>query len=422
MGRTTSLWSVPSFRGLWVANAAVNAARGVGVFTISVAMINVLGASPFEAGLAAPLGSAGPLLFGLFAGVLVDRWGQRRTMLGATWVRMLAYGWAVAAFALGWLAAWQMLVVILVISVADVFSMAAHTSVLPKVVGRDRVPDAVSSLMATDQVLALTAPALGGQLVRLLPAPIVLAVSAIGQGIAGFGLRKLPPDAVPVEGKPRIPMGEAIRDGLRFMTQHKLLLALMLTTATNNAAAGVYTAAQSWFVLKDLRMSPELFGLVWSISAIGGIGGALVAPKISKRIGPLRAVFFASLWMPVNFALIPLTALVPHLAFIMITTTFTIFGFVVSVFTVNSTSTVTALTPDDYLARVAATRRTITQGSLAIGGLVGATLLAAFGAAATLWVAVGVSALQSAHLLRMGVPRRGHPRPDELPETGATKA
>ena len=244
------------------------------MFTISVAMINVLGASPFEAGLAAPLGSAGPLLFGLFAGVLVDRWGQRRTMLGATWVRMLAYGWAVAAFALGWLAAWQMLVVILVISVADVFSMAAHTSVLPKVVGRDRVSDAVSSLMATDQVLALTAPALGGQLVRLLPAPIVLAVSAIGQGIAGFGLRKLPPDAVPVEGKPRIPMGEAIRDGLRFMTQHQLLLALMLTTATNNAAAGVYTAAQSWFVLKDLRMPPELFGLVWSISAIGGIGSA----------------------------------------------------------------------------------------------------------------------------------------------------
>ncbi|MCQ1985564.1 MFS transporter [Arthrobacter sp. zg-Y844] len=411
------VWSLPAFRGLWLATTAVHAGRDVAVFAVSVGMISVLGATPFEAGLAAPLSSAGPLLFGLVAGVAVDRWGQRRTMLAMTWVRAGAYAWAVASFFLGWLEAWQLLLVILVVGIADVFFMAAHTSVLPRLVGRHRIADAASSLMASEQVVSLAGPAAGGILVRLLPAPAVLAVSAATQLVAAAGLARLPPDhpAPPKTDRPGI--REAVATGVRFIAGHRVLLALIMTTTTNNFAAGLYQAAESWFILHDLAMDPVLFGAIWSVSAVGGIVGAVLAPRIGKAIGPLRAMLLAALMMPLNFALVPLTALWPHLAVLSIGVSFTLFGLALGLMMVNSSALTTALIPDELLARVSSTRRTLTQGSVVLGGVLGAVLLGWIGAVPTLWLAVAVALGQCVFLLRIGVPRRGALLASELPAT-----
>ncbi|MCC9144875.1 MULTISPECIES: MFS transporter [unclassified Arthrobacter] len=407
--------SLPAFRGLWLATTAVHAGSDIAVFAVSVGMITVLGASPFEAGLAAPLSSAGPLLFGLVAGVVVDRWGQRRTMLAMTWLRAAAYACAVALFFCGWLEAWQLLLVILVVGIADVFFMAAYTSVLPRLVGRHRIADASSSVMVAEQVVSLAGPAAGGILVRFLPAPAVLAVSAAMQLIAAAGLSRLPPDnpALPKPDRPGV--RESIATGIRFIAGHRLLLALILTTATNNFAAGIYQAAETWFILHDLAMDPALFGAIWSVSAVGGIAGAVLAPRVGRAMGPLRAMLLAAVMMPVNFALIPLTALWPHLAVPGIGLSFTLFGLALGLMMVNSAALTTALIPDDLLARVSSTRRTLTQGAVVLGGVLGALLLGWIGAVPTLWLAVAVALGQCVFLLRMGVPRRGVPLPSELP-------
>ena len=410
-----SIWSERAFRGLWMANAVEHAGHAVAMFAASVAMITVLDAGETEAGLVAPLSSAGPLLFGLVAGVAVDRWGRRRTMFAMTWVRAAAYGWGAAAFCLGWLAAWQLLAVLVVVSIADSFFAAAQTSMLPRLVGRPRIPDAASSLMATDQVISLVGPAASGQLVKLLPAPAVLAVSALTQLAAAVGLARLPVDDPPPAKKDRQPVREAIVEGWRFMTGHRLLLAMVLSTATNNFAAGLYQAAESWFILKELALDPAVFGAIWSVSAVGGIAGAVVAPRLGRAIGPLRAMLLAGLLMPVNFALIPLTALWPQLAVPAIGVSFTLFGLALGLMSVNGTALFTQLTPDAMLSRFSATRRTITQGMFVAGGLLGAVLLTLIGAVPTLWTAVAVALLQSVFLLRMGVPRRGGPLPAELP-------
>ncbi|MCC9178496.1 MFS transporter [Arthrobacter sp. zg-Y750] len=417
MGSTSgSIWSKRAFRGLWLANAVERAGHAVAMFAVSVAMITVLDATEAEVGLVAPLSSAGPLLFGLVAGVAVDRWGRRRTMFTMTWIRAAAYGCAVALFCLGWLAAWQLLAVLVVVSIADSFFMAAQTSLLPILVGRPRIPEAASSLMATDQVISLVGPAATGQLVKLLPAPAALGLSALAQLVAAVGLARLPDDEPGTAKTERPSVRAAVADGWRFMTGHRLLLAMVLTTATNNFAAGLYQAAETWFILEELALDPAVFGAVWSVSAVGGILGAVAAPRLGRAIGPLRAMLLAGLMMPLNFALIPLAALWPQLAVPSIGVSFTLFGLALGFMSVNGTALFTQLTPDAMLSRFSATRRTITQGSFVVGGLLGAMLLAVAGAVPTLWAAVAIALLQGVFLLRMGVPRRGGPTPAELPD------
>jgi MFS family permease len=408
------LRSLPGFRGLWLANAGSDAARLIAVFAIQVAMTLTLHASTLEVGLVSPLSNAGALALGLVAGVYVDRWGAKRTMLASAWLRVLAYGVPVALYLAHALAPWQLLVCVLLASIADTFFSTGHQAVLPSLVGRTRVPDAASSLMATDQVITLAGPAAGGLLTRWMPAPLVLGVSALLQFVAIGGLRRLPDDP-PAAQRPRERVWPAMRAGWAYLSGTPLLAAIMAAATLNNFAAGFYQSAETVFILRELGMDPVVFGLVWSLSAVGGIAGAMLAPRAGRRFGALRVMFVACCIMPLNFALIPAAAWVPKDAQpLMVFVSFLFFGACIGFMAVSSSGVAAALTPNELLARVSSVRRTLTQGATVVGGLLGAGLGALAGVGWTLWLAAALAVAQLVPLLRAGVPAKAAPTEAEL--------
>ncbi|RII42724.1 MFS transporter [Galactobacter valiniphilus] len=408
------LRSLPAFRGLWLANAGSDAARLIAVFAIQVSMTLTLHASTFEVGLVSPLSNAGALALGLVAGVYVDRWGAKRTMLASVWLRVLAYGAPVLLWCADLLAPWQLLVCVVLASVADTFFSTGHQAVLPALVGRSRVPDAAASLMATDQVITLAGPAAGGLLTRLMPAPLVLGISTLTQFLAIGGLTRLPADP-PAAQRPRERVWPSMREGWAYLRGTPLLAAIMAAATLNNFAAGFYQSAETVFILRELGMDPVVFGLVWSLSAVGGIGGAILAPRAGRRFGALRVMFAACCVMPLNFALIPAASWVPHAAQpLMIFASFFLFGACIGFMAVSSSGVAAALTPNELLARVSSVRRTLTQGATVVGGLLGAALGALAGVGWTLWFAATLAVLQVLPLIRVGVPRKAAPDEAEL--------
>ncbi|RKW71910.1 MFS transporter [Galactobacter caseinivorans] len=403
-----------AFRGLWLSNAAGDAALMVAMFTTSLVLTLWLHAPAFVVGLVQPLSNAGALIFGLVVGVFVDRWGQRRTMYAAVWARLLGYSLPVFAWALGWLHPWQLLLAVFVASVADTFFRAAQSSLLPVLVGRKGVPDAAAALQASDQVVQLAAPVGAGLLTKLVPAPLVLALSAVGQLFSLLGLRALPADQAHAPDHQHQRILPAIREGLGFFARTPLLAAVMLAAMTNNFAAGLYASAETVFVLRVLGMDPVVFGLLMSVSAVGGILGALLAPRLGRRWGPLRTLFCGATLMPINFALIPLAALWPQAQVAIVGISFVLFGLSLGCFGVSSAGLSAQLTPSRLMARVSSTRRTFTQGAVVLGGLLSAVLSQAFGTLVPLIAAAAISALQFIPLLRVGVPRRGAPSQAEL--------
>lgn|GEM_PF-2760579 len=417
-----SPWRTPGFPGLWLANAAGDAARIVASFAVSVTLATTLHASSAEVGLVGPLSNLGALLFGVVAGIFVDRWGARRTLFGTSGVRLLAYGAAVAAWLAGVLQPWQLLAVVVLASVADTFFTAAHNAILPSLVGRGRVPAAAAALLSTDQVMTLVGPGAGGLLIRWMPPPLVLAISAVAQLFGALGVSHLPRD-VSLAPNQRERFWASMRGGFAFLTGTRLITAMALAAALNNFAAGAYQSAETFFILRQLHMDATMFGLVWSLSAIGGIVGAGLAPCLGRRLGPLRVMFVACCVMPLNFAMIPAAGWFPHrwqpaVVFV----SFTLFGLCIGLMAVSSSGVAAALTPDRLLARVASTRRTFTQGATVVGGALGAAAGLAVGVTPVLWVATALAVLQLAPLLWAGIPRRAVPTAAELAlaEDGAT--
>lgn len=406
MNDDVRLSSLPTFRGLWLATGAGDAARMLALFATSVILTVTLGASAFEIGLVLPLSSAGALVFGLLAGALVDRWGPRRTLLGSAAVRLLAYAVPFLLWAGGVLTAWELLAAVFVASVADVFFSAGHDAVLPGLVGRARVSDAAGTLQATDQVIQLLGPSSGGVLLRWLPAPLLLAVAGVGQLVALLGLRRLPVDAQWPRHE-RLGLWRSIGEGIRYNVQTPLIGTLTLTSGINNFAAGIYTSVEAVFILRVLDFSPTAYGVLMSVSAVGGILGALAGARLGRALGPLRAIFVAACMMPVNFALMPVATLFPGAAFGLVALSWVLFSVSIGVYGVNGAGLRARLTPTRLLGRVSSARRVVTQGAIVIGGLLGAALSQAFGAVVPLWIAVGIAAVQLVPLVRSGVPRRG---------------
>ena len=68
-----SLWRNRAFTRLWVAHVTSGAGTAITNVALPLAAVLVLGATPTEMGLLAAAGSLPNLLFGLVAGVWIDR-------------------------------------------------------------------------------------------------------------------------------------------------------------------------------------------------------------------------------------------------------------------------------------------------------------------------------------------------------------
>ena len=100
-GAPASLWKNHAFLRLWIAQVISNAGTAVTRIALPLAAILVLHATPAEMALLLLAGQLPNLLFGLLAGVWVDRRRRRPLLVGADLGRAFLLGSIPAAALLG---------------------------------------------------------------------------------------------------------------------------------------------------------------------------------------------------------------------------------------------------------------------------------------------------------------------------------
>lgn len=141
--------------------------------------VQLLAATPAQMGLLGASDTAAFLVFGLAAGVVADR-SRRRTVLLFTSLASSAVVLSVPlAHVVGVLRIEQLYVVAFVAGSLLLLDQVAFQSILPRLVGRDRVLETVTLVRSGDAVTAIVGPSLGGVLVQVLTAPIAIVVDAV---------------------------------------------------------------------------------------------------------------------------------------------------------------------------------------------------------------------------------------------------
>jgi MFS family permease len=334
--------------------------------------------SPAKAGIVGFARVAPWGVFGLVAGLAVDRFPRKRMMIVSDVVRACALASIAVAIAVGHLTFAQVAAVAFLEGSMYVFFNIAEIGALRSVVAREQLPTAAAAEQARYSTVTIVAPPLGGSLFgigRALPF-LAGAVSPV------FSLATLLAIRTPFQeerARDETPLRAQLAEGFRFLWARPFLrtCALMFTW-TNLVFEGIVLA----FIVIARRhgLSGAQIGLLITLFGLCSLAGSALSPRLQKRLG-MRAIVVGSYWIQllvVAYIVYPspyvlLGAFLPS-AFFAPTLNAVIIGYRV------------AVTPDHLTGRVNSVARSIAVFGAPLGSLAAGFLLGSFSARTTIAV------------------------------------
>lgn len=176
--RVFKAFTYRDYRLLWA--GAFTSSVGTWMQTVAQNwLILTLTGSPFYLGLSAFLQEAPFLLFSLFGGVLADRVDRRRILLGSQAVQLSTAFLLAALVALGRVHVWHILVLSLVVGLAQSFGGPAYQALVPTLVDREDLPNAVALNSIQFNLARVIGPVLGGWAFYALGAAACFALNGV---------------------------------------------------------------------------------------------------------------------------------------------------------------------------------------------------------------------------------------------------
>jgi predicted MFS family arabinose efflux permease len=225
------------------------------------------------------------------AGVLVDRWDRRLTLVGANLFRagLLLLLLVPAAGGPLWIV---YAVALLEASAAQLF-VPAEGALLPAIVAPERLLAANSILSTATAVVRLVGPPLGGLLyatVGLSGSAVADSVSFLLAGLVILAIRVPPGDRREAEAGPRPAFFNELAEGVRYVVANRVFQALSLTLGAVMVAQGLLETLLVPFVRDVLHFDALRYGVVTGAQGLGALAGALVVGAASRRLTSGRVV------------------------------------------------------------------------------------------------------------------------------------
>lgn len=384
--RRGSLWRDRNFLTVWSGQALGQFGSQITELAIPVLAVLLLNASEFEVGLLNAAGTAAFLIVGLPAGAWIDRMRKRRVMVWADLVRALALLCVPLLWWSGGLEMWHLYAVGLVVSVATVFFDVSYQSVVPSLVRGDQIAEANGKFESTSQLAGIVGPAAGGWLIGILSAPFAILVT-VATYLASFVFLSVARDDERVPEKhEHEPLIASIREGLGWVFGNPLLRRIVGTTSVSNLFSTISFTLLPIFILRELGLSAQSMGVVFALSAAGGLVGAIATPRIIAAIGEARAIPVSAIGFSLIALLLPVAAMVPAIAFPLLVVQGFVGLFTVLLYNITQVTFRQRITPPRLLGRMNASIRFVVWGVMPLAALAAGGLGSWLGVVPTMWI------------------------------------
>ncbi|MCT1615499.1 MFS transporter [Kocuria indica] len=360
-----------AFATLWGANAASNLADGLAFVSIPLLATSFTDDPRLVAGLAT-LYAMVRLLVALPIGVWVDRLDRRTILIVANLFR----GSAVIALAICVQLDVGGLILLYVVygAIGTLESAAdnASVSLVPNLVEKRQL-DSANGRISAAQLVAdeFVGPPLGGFLFALAAAAPVYAMGGLwaAAGIVALALpsRALAaPDAIPTK---RPPMWKEAVAGASWLARHRIVGSLAMIGALASVGYMLTFSILVIFVQDRLGVSAAGYGVILSVSALGGLIGSFTTARIRLRIG-YRWTIVASLIL----GAVSLFVLATTTNAVIASASLVVYIFHAVVWGICSVSLRQRLVPEPLRGRVNATAQVLGLLGLALGSFSGGLL------------------------------------------------
>ena len=227
-------------------------------------------------------------MLGIAAGVFVDRWRRRPTLVVASLGRAASIAAIAVLWMLGALDIVGLVLLLRLFGSFSVFGFAASQSLLPRIVARVRLLAANARFDQGEAASQTAGPTLGGLLVAWLGGPIALVIDAVTYVVEAVSIASIRMEEPRIRPQRRRFVPEAV-EGLRATYRHRMLAPLALSTHVWFVANAAGFTVLAILALRTLDLGPVLWGLLLATAgaaallftglALHGLAGGLENPS-----------------------------------------------------------------------------------------------------------------------------------------------
>ena len=270
-----------NFLYLWLGMLAMMGGLQMQMFARGYLVYDMTG-SPFLLGLVSA-GFALPMLsLALFGGVIADRLDRRRVIqMGQGWAALMALFVAIsiATDTVTWI---HLFAVSMLQGALFSFLMPARQAIIPQIVGRDQITNAIALQAAGMSITTLVAPTVAGLLYAWKGPDTVYFVVTGMSGLAVLLTGMIPTlSGGPV--KSDVPMLADIRDGFSYIRRSPLVLVLLAMGLATALLAMPFRFLMPIFVVDVYGRGPEALGLLVTVMGAGSLAGSLFIAGLGRR-------------------------------------------------------------------------------------------------------------------------------------------
>ena len=277
------------FVKLWVAQTTSELGTQVSFLALPLAALFTLHAGALEVSLLRTFEVLPFVLFGLPAGVWVDRLRRRPLMIAADVGRAAAFASVPIVYAADALTLAQLYVVAFVVGTLTVVFDVSYLSFLPGLVKREQLGEANSKLLATQSAAQVAGPAFAGSLVGAVGAPVAVAADAASYGASGALVALIRRREPAREEEPRRRWREELVEGLPLAPKAFPIPVLVGGGVVGTGAGMLFNVNQLTY--RQAITPPRLLGrmnsvvrfMYWGTIPVGSALGGVLATWIGLR-------------------------------------------------------------------------------------------------------------------------------------------
>jgi len=393
-----------AFRLLWLGEGVSVLGNATSFVLLPLLAVIAFDAGPGWMGALATAAWLPWLLIGLPAGAWVDGLPARGVMIAADLVSFVAYVSVPVAWWLDVLTLAQLLLVALVGGAATVFFRTAYSAFLPQVVESEHLEAANGRLFGTESAMQIAGPGVGGLLAQWFSAAFGILLDALSFLFSAACLWRIRPRSdAPVIAAPTTSLRTRIAEGVGFVRRDRYLPWLTGIGGLANLGHTGMGALLVLFLVRDLELDPSGIGLVMAIGSSGGLLGAMIATRISRRIGSGHASTLFMLGAGFPCLLVPFAG--PGTGVVLVPAGLFLAGMFVVAGNVIRGAWRQRYVPVRLMGRVVTTTQLVNFGTMPVGGLLAGGLGTTVGVRET--IAVMAVVILASSLLFLLSPLRG---------------
>jgi MFS family permease len=397
---------IPLFRDLWLASIVSNIG-GWMQDTAGAWLMTVLTPSPLLVALMQTAASLPVVMLGLLAGATADIFDRRRLLIfWQTWMLVAVAFLSILTF-FDIISPWILLILTFLLNIGAAMNSPAWQAIVPEVVPRSELPDAISLNSAGFNLARAVGPAMGGLAIALFARATTGASSvflfnslsflAVILVLYRWHRNPLFKSALPAER-----IYGSMRSGIRYLRFAPMLQAAFMRTLIFTLFVSAVWALLPLVARHDLRQGALGYGILNGSMGFGAVIGATLLPRVRRvfsadRIIATSTCVFVATLLILTFVKIPLVVI----GFLIAGG----FAWTSAMSTLNLAVQVSV--PAWVQARALGVYQMVFSGGMALGGVIWglvaehfstskSLLCAAIGLAATLPVSLRFSVLRGA--------------------------